>query len=131
MSNSVRERGGPGSREWQGWVAAPRLLSRHSWNSCRSESSANGADIDRADLAASRTMIVLPRARRCRRDCRLPLWSVGRRLRHHNYGTKSRRDTCRFFFNVKFFLLGAALMMKFWKNLAGPCGAPTYLPTYL
>ena len=29
------------------------------------------------------------------------------------------------------FLLGAALMMKFWKNLTGPCGAPTYLPTYL
>ena len=25
----------------------------------------------------------------------------------------------------------AALMMKFWKNLTGPCGAPTYLPTYL
>ena len=22
-------------------------------------------------------------------------------------------------------------MLKFWKNLAGPCGAPTYLPTYL
>ena len=30
-----------------------------------------------------------------------------------------------------FFLLGAASMMKFWKNLTGPCGAPTYLPTYL
>ena len=29
------------------------------------------------------------------------------------------------------FLLGAALMMKFRKNLTGPCGAPTYLPTYL
>ena len=25
----------------------------------------------------------------------------------------------------------ADLMMKFWKNLTGPCGAPTYLPTYL
>ena len=25
----------------------------------------------------------------------------------------------------------AALMMKFWKNLTGPCPAPTYLPTYL
>ena len=24
-----------------------------------------------------------------------------------------------------------ALMLKFCKNLAGPCGAPTYLPTYL
>ena len=22
-------------------------------------------------------------------------------------------------------------MMKFWKNLTGPCPAPTYLPTYL
>ena len=22
-------------------------------------------------------------------------------------------------------------MMKFWKNLTGPCTAPTYLPTYL
>ena len=22
-------------------------------------------------------------------------------------------------------------MLKFWKNLTGPCGAPTYLPTYL
>ena len=30
-----------------------------------------------------------------------------------------------------FFLLGAASMLKFWKNLTGPCGAPTYLPTYL
>ena len=35
------------------------------------------------------------------------------------------RSTCMLF------LLGAALMMKFWKNLTGPCGAPTYLPTYL
>ena len=34
-------------------------------------------------------------------------------------------DTCILF------LLGADLMMKFWKNLTGPCGAPTYLPTYL
>ena len=25
----------------------------------------------------------------------------------------------------------AASMLKFWKNLTGPCGAPTYLPTYL
>ena len=24
-----------------------------------------------------------------------------------------------------------ALIMKFCKNLTGPCGAPTYLPTYL
>jgi hypothetical protein len=30
-----------------------------------------------------------------------------------------------------FFLLDAASMLKFWKNLTGPCGAPTYLPTYL
>ena len=30
-----------------------------------------------------------------------------------------------------FFLLGADSMLKFWKNLTGPCGAPTYLPTYL
>ena len=30
-----------------------------------------------------------------------------------------------------YYLLGAALMMKFCKNLAGPCPAPTYLPTYL
>ena len=34
-----------------------------------------------------------------------------------------------------YFCLGGphlfALMMKFWKNLTGPCGAPTYLPTYL
>ena len=29
------------------------------------------------------------------------------------------------------FLLWAASMMKFCKNLTGPCGAPTYLPTYL
>ena len=28
-------------------------------------------------------------------------------------------------------MLGAASMLKFWKNLASPCGAPTYLPTYL
>ena len=28
-------------------------------------------------------------------------------------------------------LAWAALMMKFCKNLAGPCPAPTYLPTYL
>ena len=28
-------------------------------------------------------------------------------------------------------MLGAASMLKFWKNLTGPCGAPTYLPTYL
>ena len=25
----------------------------------------------------------------------------------------------------------AALMLKFCKNLTGPCPAPTYLPTYL
>ena len=31
----------------------------------------------------------------------------------------------------RLFLLGAGIMMKFWKNLTGPCGAPTYLPTYL
>ena len=39
----------------------------------------------------------------------------------------------REFLNARcvFFLLGAALMMKFWKNLTGPCPAPTYLPTYL
>ena len=30
-----------------------------------------------------------------------------------------------------YFLLGATLMLKFWKNLTGPCPAPTYLPTYL
>ena len=29
------------------------------------------------------------------------------------------------------FFAWPALMMKFCKNLAGPCGAPTYLPTYL
>ena len=29
------------------------------------------------------------------------------------------------------FFAWAALMLKFWKNLTGPCGAPTYLPTYL
>ena len=28
-------------------------------------------------------------------------------------------------------LAWADSMMKFRKNLAGPCGAPTYLPTYL
>ena len=28
-------------------------------------------------------------------------------------------------------LAWAGLMLKFWKNLTGPCGAPTYLPTYL
>ena len=29
-------------------------------------------------------------------------------------------------------MLGADSMLKFWKNLTGPCGAtPTYLPTYL
>ena len=31
----------------------------------------------------------------------------------------------------RLFLLGADIMMKFWKNLTGPCPAPTYLPTYL
>ena len=29
------------------------------------------------------------------------------------------------------FFAWAALMLKFWKNPAGPCGARTYLPTYL
>ena len=29
------------------------------------------------------------------------------------------------------FFAWADLMLKFCKNLAGPCGAPTYLPTYL
>ena len=33
-----------------------------------------------------------------------------------------------YFFRCVFFLLGADSMMKFWKNLTGPCGAPTYLP---
>ena len=32
---------------------------------------------------------------------------------------------------VAFIFAWAALMLKFWKNLTGPCGAPTYLPTYL
>ena len=32
---------------------------------------------------------------------------------------------------MAFIFAWAALMMKFWKNLTGPCGAPTYLPTYL
>ena len=32
---------------------------------------------------------------------------------------------------VAFIFAWPALMMKFWKNLTGPCGAPTYLPTYL
>ena len=31
----------------------------------------------------------------------------------------------------RLFLRGADIMLKFWKNLTGPCGAPTYLPTYL
>ena len=30
-----------------------------------------------------------------------------------------------------YFLLGAALMLKFWENPAGLSPAPTYLPTYL
>ena len=30
-----------------------------------------------------------------------------------------------------FFFSVPDLMLKFCKNLAGPCGAPTYLPTYL
>ena len=30
-----------------------------------------------------------------------------------------------------FFLALGALILKFCKNLTGPCGAPTYLPTYL
>ena len=29
------------------------------------------------------------------------------------------------------YFLWAAAMLKFWKSLAGPCPAPTYLPTYL
>ena len=33
--------------------------------------------------------------------------------------------------HVYFIFAWAALMLKFWKNLTGPCGAPTYLPTYL
>ena len=32
---------------------------------------------------------------------------------------------------VYFIFAWAGLMMKFCKNLAGLCGAPTYLPTYL
>ena len=32
---------------------------------------------------------------------------------------------------VAFIFAWADLMLKFCKNLAGPCGAPTYLPTYL
>ena len=30
-----------------------------------------------------------------------------------------------------FFDFGPGIMLKFCKNLTGPCGAPTYLPTYL
>ena len=33
--------------------------------------------------------------------------------------------------HVAFIFAWAGLMLKFWKNPAGPCGAPTYLPTYL
>ena len=29
------------------------------------------------------------------------------------------------------FFAGPYVMLKFCKNLAGPCPAPTYLPTYL
>ena len=29
-----------------------------------------------------------------------------------------------------FFDFGPGIMLKFCKNLTGPCGAPTYLPTY-
>ena len=32
---------------------------------------------------------------------------------------------------VQFIFAWAAAMLKIWKNLAGPCPAPTYLPTYL
>ena len=32
---------------------------------------------------------------------------------------------------VAFIFAWAGIMLKFWKNLTGPCGAPTYLPTYL
>jgi len=32
---------------------------------------------------------------------------------------------------VYFIFAWADSMMKFWKNLTGPCPAPTYLPTYL
>ena len=31
---------------------------------------------------------------------------------------------------VDSFCLGGPGMLKFCKNLAGPCPAPTYLPTY-
>ena len=42
-----------------------------------------------------------------------------------SYGAKEEHPWQRLF------LLGADIMMKFWKNLTGPCPAPTYLPTYL
>ena len=32
---------------------------------------------------------------------------------------------------VYFIFAWPGIMMKFCKNLTGPCGAPTYLPTYL
>ena len=56
---------------------------------------------------------------------------------------KRRRRTTFFFFaeepsraffagvQVCVLLAWAGLMLKFWKNPAGPCGARTYLPTYL
>ena len=37
---------------------------------------------------------------------------------------------CNFTKKMPFFA-GPYVMLKFCKNLAGPCGAPTYLPTYL
>ena len=47
------------------------------------------------------------------------------------HGMRERRTINDRLARCVLFLLGAALMMKFWKNLTGPCGAPTYLPTYL
>ena len=34
-------------------------------------------------------------------------------------------------YQVAFIFAWPGLMLKFCKNLTGPCAAPTYLPTYL
>ena len=55
----------------------------------------------------------------------------GRRGRDRRQGRKSHSESGWTDPSASFNDRDAASMLKFWKNLTGPCGAPTYLPTYL
>ena len=108
------------------------LLCAHSWRARRETETAKAHDSSVAAKCANSFVSVDSRRQRDGRgEGMRPRGTSGAglaRTRHKRLPAPegfTKLPTCILF------LLGAALMMKFWKNLTGPCGAPTYLPTYL